>query len=94
MLANCREARNLMAHYPCWIEPVNDEQKDRTVALKLLIGDRHHVWDLNADQAKDWVNLFLEVRRELIRLRHELVGADPPVFEDNSLSIITGKPRS
>jgi hypothetical protein len=35
-LAECRKVRNLMAHYACWIEPINDEVKERTVGLKLF----------------------------------------------------------
>jgi hypothetical protein len=87
-LAECREVRNLMAHYACWIEPVNDYERNLTVGLKLLIGDRHHIWELSDDDVRHWDELFLEVRRELIRLRLELIGAPPPVFAERSLATI------
>lgn len=88
-LAECREVRNLMAHYACWMEPINDDERQLTVGLKLFIGDRHHIWELGEDDARHWGELFLEVRRELIRLRLELIGAPPPpVFAEHSLATI------
>jgi len=87
-LAECREVRNLMAHYPCWMEPINDDERRITVGLKLFIGDRHHIWELGEDDAQHWSKLFLEVRRELIRLRLELIGAPAPIFAENSLATI------
>jgi hypothetical protein len=83
-LGECREVRNLMAHYPCWMEPVNDEQRRITVSFKLYIGDRTHIWNLEEGDVKHWVATYVEVRRELIRLRHEVIGAEPPVFAGNS----------
>ena len=87
-LAECREVRNLMAHYSCWMEPINDDERKLTVGLKLFIGDRHHIWELSEDDARHWDELFLEVRRELIRLRLELIGAPPPVFAKRSLATV------
>jgi hypothetical protein len=87
-LIECREVRNLMAHYACWMEPINDDERKRTVGLRLFIGDRHHIWELGEDDAQHWGALFLEIRRELIRLWLELIGAPPPVFVEHSLATI------
>jgi hypothetical protein len=88
-LVECREIRNLMAHYACWIEPINDEAKQMTIALKLLIGDRSHVWELEGTDVANWERLFLDARRELIRLRHELTGEPAPEFVEGSIATIT-----
>ena len=88
MLANWREVRNLLAHYSCWHEPVNDDAKQRTVALKLFIGDQAHIWEVNEQQVRKWGQPLLEIRRELIRLRHQTIGAPAPIFVENSWSTV------
>jgi hypothetical protein len=84
-LGDCRELRNVMAHFPCWTEPVNDEAKNRTVGLKLFIGDKHHVWKVEESDVTEWTGLFLDVRRQLILLRHDLLGLPRPIFGKGSI---------
>jgi hypothetical protein len=88
LLADWREVRNLLAHYPCWQEPMNDDAKQRTIALKLFIGDQAHIWEITEEQVAAWLQPLLEIRRELIRLRHEAIGAPAPVFVGNSWSTV------
>ena len=54
-LAEYRHLRNLLAHYPCWLEPVNDAELRQTIALKLFIADRSYVWEIDHAQAVEWV---------------------------------------
>jgi hypothetical protein len=91
-LGDCREARNLMAHYACWLEPVNDKEKQRTVGFRLFIGDRSHVWELDEADARHWASLFLETRRELVRLQCELTGKPALVFADASVAVVLDYP--
>ena len=62
-LASCREIRNLMAHYPSWLEPINDDLRQGTVGLRLFIGDRNHIWELEEKDVTAWGALFLQIRR-------------------------------
>ena len=91
-LASCREVRNLMAHYPSWLEPVNDVVRGRTVGLRLFIGDRNHIWELQESDVAAWGALFVRVRRQLIRLRHRLTGDPEPDFVEDSF--VTKAPGS
>jgi hypothetical protein len=88
-LAEYRELRNLLAHYPCWLEPVNQEgitepEKWRTIGLKLYIADRNYVWEVDAQQAKKWNDLLLFVRVAVENIRREMLGA-PLMNADGSL---------
>ena len=83
-LAEYRELRNLLAHYPCWLQPINDRERQLTVALKLFIGDRTHVWEVDTLQATEWDQLLRFVRISIENLRREIVGA-PPLNEDGSI---------
>jgi len=88
-LAEYRELRNLLAHYPCWLEPVNREgvmelEQQRTIALKLYIADRNNVWDVDPPQAKEWDDLIRFVRVSIENVRREIVGA-PLLNADGSL---------
>lgn len=79
-LAEYRELRNLLAHYPCWFEPVNREgvtelDQQRTIALKLFIADQSYVWEIDAAQAKEWHELILFVRVAVENIRREMLGA-------------------
>jgi hypothetical protein len=79
-LAEYRELRNLLAHYPCWLEPVNREgitepDKQRTIALKLFIADQNYIWEVDAAQATEWSNLILFVRVAVENIRREMIGA-------------------
>jgi hypothetical protein len=88
-LADYRELRNLLAHYPCWLEPVNREgviklEEQRTVALKLYISDKNYVWEVDTAQAIEWSELLLFVRVSIENIRREIVGA-PLLKPDGSL---------
>ena len=76
-----------MAHYPSWLQPVNDDLRQRTVGLRLFIGDRTHIWELEEKDVTAWGALFLQVRRQLIRLRHRIMGEPEPDFIENSFVI-------
>jgi hypothetical protein len=90
-LAEYRELRNLLAHYPCWFEPVNREgvtelEKQRTIALKLFIADQNYVWEIDAAQAVEWNDLTLFVRVTVENIRREMIGA-PLLKADGSLPV-------
>jgi hypothetical protein len=82
-LAEYRHLRNLLAHYPCWLEPVNDAELRQTVALKLFIADRSYVWEIDHAQAVEWDVLMTFVRVSVEKVRREIVGA-PPLLDDGS----------
>ena len=82
-LADYRELRNLLAHYPCWLEPVNDKERQLTVGLKLYIADRSHLWRIDTAQASEWDQLLKFARFSVENLRREMVGA-APLNEDGS----------
>lgn len=82
-LASYRQLRNLLAHYPCWFEPVNDVDAKRTVGLKLFIADRTHQWEINEAQAKEWGDLLSFVRISVENIRREVIGA-PPLNADGT----------
>jgi ATP-dependent exoDNAse (exonuclease V) beta subunit len=75
--------RNLLAHYRCWLEPVNDLELRQTLALKLFIADRSHVWEIDHAQAAEWDELMKFVRVSVENVRREIVGA-PPLSDDGS----------
>ena len=88
-LAEYRHLRNLLAHYPCWLEPVNKEgvtklEDQRTIALKLFIADRQHVWEIDPPQAIEWNTLIHFVRVSVENVRREIVGA-PLLNADGSI---------
>jgi hypothetical protein len=88
-LAEYRELRNLLAHYPCWFEPVNREgvtelENQRTIALKLYIADQNYVWEIDAVQTREWNDLILFVRVGVENIRREMIGA-PLLKADGSL---------
>jgi hypothetical protein len=81
-LADYRELRHLMAHYPCWFEPINKEgtveiDQQRTIALKLYIADTTHVWEVDQRQVQQWIQVLHDVRVSIENMRRELVGASP-----------------
>lgn len=90
-LAEYRHLRNLLAHYPCWLEPVNLEgvtelQDRRTISLKLYIADRYHAWEIDTSQATEWNDLLHFVRVSIENLRREIVGA-PLLNSDGSYPV-------
>jgi len=82
-LAEYRELRNLLAHYPSWIEPVNDREAKLTVGLRLFIADRIHQWQVDTPQAIHWAEMLLFVRISIENVRREIIGA-PPLGADGS----------
>ncbi len=80
-LAEYRALRHLLAHYPCWFEPVNDGHL--TVKLKPFISDRAHIWEIDEAQARTWAKLLMSVRTSVENIRREIVGA-PPIPEPSS----------
>jgi hypothetical protein len=88
-LAEYRDLRNLLAHYPCWLEPVNREgvterKQHRTIALKLFIADANYAWEIDTAQVTEWNNLILFVRVSVENVRREMLGA-PLLNADGSL---------
>ena len=92
-LSNCRIVRNLMAHYPCWLEPINDDENRRTTGFKLFIADRKHVWHIEQRDVEEWDRLFLESRREIIRLRFAIYGRAEPDFVPGGASLVGDEPN-
>jgi hypothetical protein len=87
-LSDFRELRNLMAHYPCWFEPVNKEgvtepDQQRTIALKLYIADMTHAWEVDQDQVQEWIKLLHDVRVSVENIRRAVAGA-PQLKADGS----------
>lgn len=82
-LAGYRHLRNLLAHYACWLEPVNDLELRQTIALKLFIADRSHVWEIDHAQAVEWDALIKFVRVSVENVRREIIGAQP-LLDDGS----------
>jgi hypothetical protein len=82
-LADYRELRNLLAHYPSWFEPVNEPGKTFSVDLKLFMADRNHVWEIDSAQAMEWDHLLRFVRISVENVRREIVGA-PPLNPDGT----------
>jgi hypothetical protein len=82
-LAEYRELRNLLAHYPSWIDPVNDHEAKLTVGLRLFIADRIHQWEVDGPQATHWAEILSFVRISVENVRREIVGA-PPLGPDGS----------
>lgn len=83
-LAEYRYLRNLLAHYPSWLEPVNDFDLMQTKALKLFVADRNYVWEIDTAQATEWNRLLIFVRVSVENVRREIIGA-PLLLEDGSL---------
>ncbi len=88
-LSDYRELRNLLAHYPCWLEPVNREgvtelEQQRTIALKLYIADENYVWEIDTPQATEWSELLLFARVSVENIRREIIGA-PLLNPDGTL---------
>ena len=81
-LAEYRELRHLMAHYPGWIEPANDPDRRRTISLKLFIADRRHVWEIDEAQARAWDKVLAFVRTSVENVRREIIGA--PLLADSA----------
>ena len=76
-LIEFRDLRNLLAHYPCWLEPVNEAGNEISVGLKLYICDRSHVWEVDPEQAREWQELLFFVRVSVDSIAREIVGALP-----------------
>jgi hypothetical protein len=88
-LVEYRDLRNLLAHYPCWLEPVNRDgvtkiEEEGTISLILFIADRQHVWEIDREQAATWRELIRFVRISVENLRREKLGA-PILNDDGSL---------
>lgn len=92
-LASCRILRNLMAHYPCWLEPINDEEAHRTTGFKLFIADRDHVWNIEQRDVDEWDRLFLDTRRAITCLRFLLHGRPEPEFVPGTATIVSDGPN-
>ena len=95
-LAEYRTLRNLLAHYPCWIEPVNREgvqnaEDQRTIALKLFIADRQHAWEIDKAQVEEWSTLLRFARVSVENVRREMVGA-PLLDADGALPQAPSEP--
>lgn len=91
-LADYRHLRNLLAHYPCWLEPVNDVESRQTIALRLFIADRSYVWEIDHAQAVEWDALMTFVRVSVENVRREIVGA-PALLDDGSLPPVDAEKR-
>jgi hypothetical protein len=83
-LASYRHLRNLLAHYPCWLEPVNDAESMQTKAFTLCIADRSYVWEVDTEQATEWHRLLIFARVSVENVRREIIGL-PLLREDGSL---------
>ncbi len=67
-------------------------EDQRTIALKLFIADRQHLWEIDQAQVNEWGTLLQFVRVSVENMRREMVGA-PLLNADGSLpEIETSEP--
>lgn len=81
-LCKFRDLQNLMAHYPCWLEPVNvrpfiPENNSLPSDFKLFIANKSYVWEVNHRQAAYWDALIACVQSSLGRVRWNIIGQPP-----------------
>jgi hypothetical protein len=87
-MADYRELRNLMGHYPSWLEPINDDVRKLTLDFVPMIDDPTHVWTIDQTQTLEWDRLIVEVIRDATRLTFKLKGAPEPVFFANGSGLV------
>jgi hypothetical protein len=63
---------------------VTKGEEECTIALKLFIADRRHVWEIDREQATRWGELMSFVRLSVENVRRERSGA-PLLNADGSL---------
>ena len=73
-LGNCRQLRNLMAHYPCWLEPVKHGQM--LIGYRIFIAQGNSTYEISDDQIRDWLTMvsstLLMAENTLRRLTTEI----------------------
>ena len=70
-LNDLRSIRNVMAHYPCWLEPVKLPGTDRVTGFRLFLAKGQQVWEITEEQVSRWcatANEALEATENLARL--------------------------
>lgn len=90
-LASVKRVRDLMAHQPMWLTPVNAEcgtipggPKLRTVGFDVEIADNDFIWTVDDDQAAAWLSdqRDLATRLALERLSREGIDSGPAGLDD------------
>ncbi len=85
-LAEYRRLRHLMAHRPCWLEGVWNDQagtwtdtpKGRTTGFRLFIADDDFVWEIDDAQLKEWDALLARCQSSVERVRASFLPTPPP----------------
>lgn len=58
LLGKARQVRNLMAHHPCWLEPVTEPDSHRATGFRAYISRGSRVWEITPAQAEQWLRLL------------------------------------
>jgi hypothetical protein len=62
-LSQVRHLRNVMAHYPCWLEPIRRPGSIRVVGFKAYIARGKEIWELNQRQIGGWEKSLADATR-------------------------------
>jgi hypothetical protein len=79
-LGNARQLRNLMAHYPCWLEPIKDGQM--LTGYRIFIEKGNSTYEVSDDQIQDWVVMVtktLVMAENTLRRLTGMLGLDHPL---------------
>jgi hypothetical protein len=72
-LGNCRQLRNLMAHYPCWLEPIKDGQM--LTGYRIFIAQGNSTYEVSDDQIRDWLAMVAKTLLMAENTLRRLTGA-------------------
>ena len=57
-LGKARQVRNLMAHHPCWLEPITGPGSRRAIGFRAYISRGSQVWEITPAQADQWQRML------------------------------------
>ena len=57
-LNEARVLRNLMAHYPCWLEPIKVDGTDVACGFVAYIAKGENLWKIDDTQVSTWIGLL------------------------------------
>jgi hypothetical protein len=86
-LGNARQLRNLMAHYPCWLEPIKDGQM--VTGYRIFIEKGKSTYELSDNQIGDWlamVNKTLVMTENTLRRLTGELELDHPLDQPKAPS--------
>jgi hypothetical protein len=79
-LGNVRQLRNLMAHYPCWLEPIRNGQM--LTGYRIFIEKGKSSYEVSDDQISDWLAMVtktLVMEENTLRRLTGTIGPDHPL---------------